>query len=299
MSIYTQITDNKRRTWLLMAVFIAVITLIGYFWGEYSGSGTSGLVSALAFSGVMSAFSYFAADRVALATSGAQKITKADAPRYFRTVENLCLGAGLPMPQLYVIPSPALNAFATGRDPEHSSVATTSGLLQNLTDAELEGVLAHELSHIKNYDIRLMTIVVVLVGAVGILSSWFRRSMWLGGGFRGRRDSRERHRSGGDIFALVGVVLLILAPIISTLIKLAISRKREYLADASAAFITRHPEGLARALEKIAASPHQLQTASEATAHLFIANPFKGSTLAALFSTHPPIEERIKKLRAM
>ena len=299
MSIYTQITNNKRRTWLLIVLFVAVITLIGWFWGEYSGSGASGLVSALAFSGVMSAFSYFAADKVALATSGAQKITEADAPRYFRIVENLCIGSGLPMPQLYVIPSHALNAFATGRDPEHSSIAVTSGLLQNLTDAELEGVLAHELSHIKNYDIRLMTVVVVLVGAVSLLASWFRRSMLFGGGFGGQRRDRDNRRRGGDPFALIGVVLLILAPIIATLIKLAISRRREFLADASAAFITRHPESLARALEKISASPHRLHTASEATAHLFIANPFKGSALATLFSTHPPIEERIKRLRAM
>ena len=296
MSVYTQITSNKRRTWLLMAIFVAAVALVGWFWGEYSGSGASGLASALAFSGVMSAFSYFAADKVALAASGAQRITKDEAPRYFRTVENLCIGAGLPMPQLYLIPSPAMNAFATGRDPKHSSIAVTSGLLQNLTDAELEGVLAHELSHIKNYDIRLMTVVVVLVGAVSILASWFRRSMWLGG-FGGRRE-REEKRGGDGLLALVGMILLILAPLIATLIKLAISRKREFLADATSAKLTRYPEGLASALEKIMKYNHGNKKVSEAISHLFISDPNR-SPLDKLFATHPPIEERIKILRSM
>lgn len=276
-----------------MVIFMAVITLIGYFWGESSGSGYAGIITAFLFSGASAAFSYFAADKVALAASGAQKISKEQAPRYFRTVENLCIGAGLPMPEPYIIPSRAMNAFATGRDPEHASIAVTEGLLRRLNDAELEGVIAHELSHIKNYDIRLMTIVVVLVGAIAILSSWFRRSLLWGG--RSRRDRESR----GNPLALIGLILLIIAPIVGTLIKLAISRRREFLADASGAFITRYPEGLASALEKIAKDPHRLRTASEATAHLFIANPFKGSALATLFSTHPPVEERTERLREM
>ncbi len=293
MNIYTEIARNKRRTWLLMGIFMAVVTVIGYFWGQSSGSGYLGLIGALGFSGVTAAFSYFASDRIALATSGAREVSKDEAPRYFRIVENLSIASGLPRPNLYIIPSPALNAFATGRDPEHSSIAATEGLLRKLDDRELEGVLAHELSHIKNYDIRLMTIVVVLVGAIGIISSWFRRSLFWGG--RGRRD---RKQSGG-LLALVGLVLLLLAPLVGTLIKLAISRRREFLADASGSYITRYPQGLARALEKIAHDPHRLQTASEATAHLFIANPFRGTSLARLFSTHPPVEERIKRLRQM
>ncbi len=292
MSIYTEIAQNKRRTWLLMAIFVAVVTLIGWFWGQQGGSGYFGLFGALGFSVVSAAFSYFASDKIALASSGAKKITKKQAPRYFRITENLCIGAGLPMPELYVIDSPALNAFATGRDPEHSSVAVTSGLLRRLNDQELEGVIAHELSHIKNYDIRLMTVVVVLVGAVAIISSWFRRSLFWG--------SRRRDKEGSSgLLALIGLVLLLLAPLVGTLIKLAISRRREFLADASGAYLTRYPEGLASALEKISKDPNRLGTASEATAHLFIANPFRGTSLAKLFSTHPPVEERVQKLRSL
>lgn len=294
MTIYSEITANKRRTWLLIAVFMAVVTLIGWAWGGYNGSGSGSIVLALFFSGAMSTFSYFASDKIALLTSGAQKITEDDAPSYYRAVENLCIGTGLPMPELYIIPSRALNAFATGRDPKHASIAVTAGALERLEPMELEGVLAHELSHIQNFDIRLMTVVVVLVGAVGILSSLFRNSLWFGGKGRDRDEDR-----GGGILALVGLVLLIVSPIVATLIQLAISRKREFLADASGALITRYPEGLALALEKIAADPFRLTTASEATAHLFIANPFKGSNIANLFSTHPPIEERIARLRSM
>ncbi|MEA2020715.1 MAG: M48 family metalloprotease [Patescibacteria group bacterium] len=291
MSIYTEIVQNKRRTWLLMAIFIAVVTVIGWFWGQQSGSGYFGLFGALGFSIASAAFSYFASDKIALATSGAKKIEKNQAPRYFRITENLCIGAGLPMPDLYVINSPALNAFATGRDPKHAAVAVTSGLLRRLSDQELEGVIAHELSHIKNYDIRLMTIVVVLVGAVSILSSWFRRTLFWGS--KRRRDKQGSH----SLLTLIGLILLVVAPIVGTLIKLAISRRREFLADASSAYLTRYPEGLASALEEISKDSNRLGTASEATAHLFIANPFRGTSLAKLFSTHPPVEERIKKLR--
>jgi len=294
INIYSQIAANKRRTLLLLVSFVLMVGAVGWFWGISSGYGYSYLLIALLFSGAMCAFSYFASDKIALAVSGAREVSKEQAPRYFRCVENLCIGTGLPLPKLYIIPSPAMNAFATGRDPQHAAIAVTSGLLQKLDDLELEGVLAHELSHIRNYDIRLMTLVVVLVGAVAILSGWFRRSLWFGG----RRRDREEGEGTG-ILALLGLVLLILSPIIANLIKLAISRRREYLADASAAFITRYPEGLASALEKIARDRFQLETASEATAHLFIANPFKNSRLANLFSTHPPIEDRIKRLREM
>ncbi|MFW6143892.1 MAG: M48 family metalloprotease [Patescibacteria group bacterium] len=291
MTIYSEIAKNKRRTWLLLIIFSAVVMAIGWFWGESSGSGYRGLITAFLFSSVSAAFSYFASDKVALATHGAKKVNKQDAPRYYRIVENLTLGSGLPLPELYVIPSRALNAFATGRNPEHASVAVTSGLLQRLDNQELEGVLAHELSHIKNYDIRLMTVVVVLVGAVGILSSWFRRSIFYG-------SRRRNEKNSGGLLALIGLVLLLVAPIVATLIKLAISRRREFLADTSAAYITRYPEGLASALEKIS-KRSRLENASEATAHLFIDNPFRGSAFANLFSTHPPAEERISRLRQM
>ncbi len=293
MNIYTEIARNKRRTWLLMVIFMAVVTAIGYFWGQQSGSGYLGLFTALGVSTASAAFSFFASDKIALVTTGAQKISKEQAPRYYRTVENLCIGAGLPLPDLYIIDSPALNAFATGRNPEHAAIVVTSGMLRRLSDRELEAVIAHELAHIKNYDIRLMTIVVVLVGAIGIISSWFRRTLlW---GARGKRD----RRGDAGLLALIGLVLLIVAPLIGTLIRLAISRRREFLADASGAYLTRYPEGLASALEKISQDSQRLRTASEATAHLFIASPFRGTSLARFFSTHPPVGERIERLRNM
>lgn len=294
--MYSQIDSNKHKTILLIAIFIAIITAIGWFLGYYMQYGSGTVFVALAISLIMTLVSYYNGDKIALASTGAKAIVKEDNPYVYRLVENLCITAGAPMPKVYLIDSPALNAFATGRDPEHASIALTTGIINALENEELEGVIAHELSHIKNYDIRVMTIVVVLVGAISLISQMFFRTRILGG----RRDSGNR--GGGQLGAvimIVGIVLLILSPIIAELIKLAISRKREYLADASGALLTRYPEGLARALEKISQSNTPLPNASAATAHLFISNPLKGKGISSWFSTHPPIAERIKKLREM
>lgn len=293
--MYNQIDSNKRKTWLLIVIFIAVITAIGWMLNYYYGQGGYGMLAgAIALSLVMALVSYFSGDKIALASTGAKEIQKNDNPYVYRMVENLCITSGVPVPRVYIIASPALNAFATGRDPKHASIALTTGIIEALENEELEGVIAHELSHIKNYDIRIMTIVIVLVGSVALLSDFFFRAHLFGG----RRDSDSNGRSAG-IMAIIGIVLIIVAPLISELIKLAVSRKREYLADASGSLLTRYPEGLARALEKIAASPKELERASSATAHLFISNPFKKKHFTSLFSTHPPIEDRVAKLRGM
>jgi heat shock protein HtpX len=235
-----------------------------------------------------------------LATTGATEIKKSDNPELFRTVENLCIGDGLPMPKIYVINDPSPNAFATGRDPQHSIVCVTTGILAILDKSELEGVIAHELSHVKNFDIRLMGIVAVLVGFIAIAANLFTQQLWWGGLGRNRED---RNSGTQGIFLIIGIILAILSPIAATLIQLAVSRKREFLADASGVLLTRYPEGLASALEKLAKDPHTLKSASNATAHLFIVNPFKGKEtkqwFTSLFDTHPPIEERIRTLRSM
>lgn len=293
--MYNQIDSNKRKTVFLIAIFIAIILAIGYFLGYYLQYGNGMVVIALIISLLMTTISYFSGDKIALASTGAKEIQKADNPYVYRLVENLCITAGTPVPKVYLINSPALNAFATGRDPEHASIALTSGIIEALENEELEGVIAHELSHIKNYDIRVMMIVVVLVGAIALISDMFFRARILGG-------KRDNDKGGGQlntIIMLVGIALVILSPIIAELIKLAISRKREYLADASGALLTRYPEGLAKALEKISQSSTPMPHASSATAHLFISNPFKSKSFSSLFSTHPPVEERIKKLREM
>ncbi len=293
--MYNEIASNKRRTWLLIAIFTAVILAIGWFAGYYFDYGYGAVGVALVFSLVMTAFSYYGGDKVALMSSGAQEIQHDDNEALFHVVENLCIADGLPMPKIYLLPEEAINAFATGRDPQHASIAVTVGALKKLNNEELEGVIAHELSHVKNYDIRLMMVVVVLVGMISILANIFFRGAMFGGG---KRDSEDR---GGGILMIVGIVLIILSPIIAQLIQLAISRRREYLADASGALLTRYPDGLANALEKINTDAAVINSASSATAHLYIANPFKGSgkMFANAFSTHPPIEDRVKRLRGM
>ncbi len=288
--MYSQIDSNKRKTRILIALFCSFIIGLGWLGAYYLGFGYDAVILALILSIVMTLVSYYKGDAIALASSGAKEITATENPYVYRMVENLAISQGMPMPRVHIIDSPALNAFATGRDPQHASVAVTTGLINALENEELEGVLAHEMAHIKNYDIRVMTIVIVLVGAVSLLADMFFRMNLLGG----KRDSDSK---AGGILMIVGVVLLILSPIIAELIKLAISRKREYLADASGALMTRYPEGLARALEKIQHSDVPLKNANSATAHLFISNPFKGKMFANMFSTHPPIEERIKRLR--
>lgn len=294
-TVYTNIAANKRKTVLLIAVYVALITGVVWASGNLYHYDISFVFAAAALSLVMSLVSYYTGDKVALAVSGAQPVTKEQNSYLVNMVENLTITAGLPMPRVYVINDPAINAFATGRDPKHASIAVTTGAIEKLENEELEGVLAHELSHVGNYDILVMTIVIVMVGIISILSNWFMRSQFYFGGRS--RDNEER--GSNAVFMIIGLVLLILSPIIAQLIQLAVSRKREYLADASGSLLTRYPEGLARALEKIAQQNRPMATATTATAHLFISNPFSAKKFASLFSTHPPIEERIKRLRSM
>jgi heat shock protein HtpX len=295
-SIYSSIDSNKRKTWAIIAVFIAFITGVLYIFGQASESGLSYAVFGFVIAVASSIGSYYYSDKMILSMSGARQIQKSDHPQLFNIVENLSIGQGTPIPKIYIIEDSAPNAFATGRDPNHAVVAVTTGILQKLEKVELEGVIAHELSHVKNYDIRVMAIVTILVGLIALAADFFMRSLW----FRGRDDDRG---NSGQIFLIIGVVLAILSPIIATLIQLAVSRRREFLADASGALLTRYPEGLARALEKIAQDKEPLEVANNATAHLYIVNPFKGKDvqhfLSGLFNTHPPIEERIKILRSM
>lgn len=296
--MYQQIDANRRKTLILMTLFLAFIIFLGWVIGKiYPEYGYGPLVMAVIISLVMTMVSYFAGDKVSLSTAGAKgPIMVNDNPYIYRLVENLCITAGVPMPKIYIIPDQAMNAFATGRDPKHASIALTQGIIDRLENEELEGVIAHELSHIKNYDIRLMMIVVVLVGSISILSDYFLRSRWR------KRDSSEGGGQAGTILMVVGIILIVLSPIIAELIKLAISRKREFLADADGALLTRYPEGLARALEKISTDSDPLDRANTATAHLYISNPFGAKATSGfkkLFSTHPPVAERISQLRSM
>jgi heat shock protein HtpX len=299
VSMYEAQAQNRWRTVLLIFFFTLIVVAIAFVFGDiFGGSSSAGaafIPAAIAFSAGSSLFSYFAGDKLVLAQSRAQEVPEGEEKVLRDVVETLALGLGIPTPKLYVIEDPAPNAFATGRDPNHASVAVTRGLLETMDRSELEGVIAHELSHVGNRDIRVMLLVTVLVGTVALLSDWMLRSMWWGG------RSRDRNSSGGGILLLVGLVLAILTPIIATLIQLAVSRQREYLADASGAFLTRYPEGLASALRKIAADRHVLTVANKATANLYISNPLKDHPFQFdhLFDTHPPIEERIRRLEAM
>ena len=262
-----------------MFFFVVFISTIVYVFAQALGMDALGMVEiALIISGVMSIGSFYYSDRLVLATSGAKQIAKKDAPEYFRIVENLAIAAGLPTPRIYIINDSSPNAFATGRDPKHAVVAATTGLLEKLNKVELEGVISHELSHVKNFDIRLAGVVAILVGFVAIISNFFMRSLWF-------RDNNNNNNKGAAIFLLIGLVFAILTPIIATLIQLAVSRKRELLADASGALLTRYPEGLASALEKIAHDPKPLRTANHATAHMYIINPFKGRDSKAFFAS--------------
>jgi heat shock protein HtpX len=300
MNIYSAISANKYKTWAIMLLFVLVITTVVYVFSKALGYGIGFAGIALVLAGITSIGSYYYSDKIVLTTTGAQEIKKSDNPELFRTVENLCIGDGLPMPRIYIINDPSPNAFATGRDPKHAIVCVTTGILAILDKSELEGVIAHELSHVKNFDIRLMGIVAILVGFIAIAANLFMNQLWWGG----MGKDRDNNNNGAQgIFLIIGIVLAILSPIAATLIQLAVSRKREFLADASGVLLTRYPEGLARALEKLEKDPHSLKSASNATAHLFIVNPFKGKQtkqlFVSLFDTHPPVEERIKILRSM
>lgn len=300
MSIQSQITSNKTRTLVLMTGFVVFVVLVSYVLGVSLGYGTSWMWAAVLFSVISSFVSYYWGDKMVLAMSGARPATRKKEFDLFTVTENLAIAAGIPKPKLYVIDDTAMNAFATGRDPGHAVVCATTGILAKLERRELEGVIAHELSHVKNFDTRLMAVVAVLVGTVAFLADMFLRNLWWG---RSASRRSDEDRGVGQIMLVVGIVLAIITPILATLIQLSISRKREFLADASGANLTRYPEGLARALEKLSKDKEVLEAATNATAHLYITNPFKGKQFAAwfsgLFNTHPPIAERIKLLRAM
>ncbi len=298
MNIYNAISSNIWKSYIILFLFIVFAGTVAYIIGRATGYGPGLGVVIFIFSIVYSFFSYYYSDKMVLAASGAKQIEHKDHPKLFNIVENLSIAGGVPMPKVYIMEDPSPNAFATGRDPKHAAVAVTTGILERLNKSELEGVLAHELSHVRNYDTRLLAITAVLVGFIALITDIFLRHVfWSGLG------NRDRDARAQLIFFVIAIALAILAPIVASLIQLAISRKREFLADASGALLTRYPEGLASALEKIASDPRPLKTATNATAHLFIVNPFKGKGfagwLSGLFSTHPPAEERIKILRSM
>lgn len=299
MSIHSQIQSNVTKTYILMSAFIVFVVLAGYVMGQALGYGNSFMWIAVLFSVFSSFISYYWGDKIVLAMSKARPADRKRDFDLFTVTENLAIAAGIPKPKLYVIDDTAMNAFATGRDPQHAVVCATTGLMQRLERRELEGVIAHELSHVKNFDTRLMAVVAVLVGTVAFLADMFMRSLWWGGG----RRSRDNDNGLGQVMLIVGIVLAIITPILAMLIQLAISRRREFLADASSADLTRYPEGLARALEKLGQDKEVLEAATNATAHLYVVNPFKGKQFAAwfstLFNTHPPLSERIKILRSM
>lgn len=296
-TLYTQAESNILKTWMLISVFLVLVIGLGWLF-SYRTNNPSLLYFVVFLSVAMSIGSYWYSDKIVLAMTKAKPIAKKDNPELYRVVENLCITAGLPLPKIYILEEAQPNAFATGRDKNHAVVAVTRGLLSKLNKTELEGVLAHELSHIGNRDMLLSTVIVVLVGVIAIISDWFFRVSLFGG----RRNNDERGNAGA-ILAILGIAAAILAPIAAMIIQLAISRRREFLADASGALLTRYPEGLISALEKISSDPNPLKVANNSTSHLYIANPFRGKQsvnwLAKLFLTHPPLEERIKSLRAI
>ena len=298
--IYDRIDSNRRSTFLLLFVFVLLLAGMSIAMGIILGMPYPFAPLLIIPFLIVAVVSFYSSSRVALAISQAREVTQEGEPELFRTVENLCIGAGLPMPRVYVIEDGSPNAFATGRDPDHAAIAVTRGLLQKLDKLELEAVLAHELSHIGNYDIRVMTIVVVLVGLAALMADFALRLTFWGAG----RRSSNRGRGGGAAVLIVYAIALtaiILTPIAAQLIRFAVSRQREYLADASGALLCRNPDALARALEKISADPDPLEVANKATAHLYINSPMREhkSMLNSMFSTHPPIEERVRLLRAM
>jgi heat shock protein HtpX len=298
--VYEQITRNKWRSALLIFVVLLLAAGLGYLFGYLFQGGVFGLVLALIIAAVGSISSYFYGDRLILRVSRARPASREEYPKLHNLVEGLCIAAGMPKPAIYVVPEQAPNAFATGRDPEHASIAVTQGLLATLNRVELEGVLAHELSHVKNRDILVGTLTATLVGVVVLLAGWMRWGLFWGGGNRGR----GRGGGGNPIILILALVAMILAPLGAQLIRFAVSRRREYLADADGALLSRYPPGLASALRKIAASPNTMRVANEATAHLWFSQPSRAvgeghSRIERLFSTHPPVEERIRILEEM
>jgi heat shock protein HtpX len=297
--MYEQITRNKWRSFFLILFFLCLIFALSWAFGELTGWGPQGLVIAVVIAVAMTFGSYYASDKIVLAISRARPVEKAEYPYLYNVVEGLAIAAGLPKPRCYVIDDTAPNAFASGRNPKNSVIVVTTGLLQKLNRAELEGVIAHEMSHIKNYDVLVQTLAVVMVGVVALLSDWILRTFLWGGG---RRRSREKGGgNAGAIFVVVALVLAVLSPLVAQLLRLAVSRKREFLADANGALLTRYPPGLASALRKLDADREPLEAANKATAHMYIVNPLKDlkGAVNKLFSTHPPIEDRIAALEKM
>ncbi len=291
-TLYTHKDKNIRLTWVYLTGFLIFVIGLGWIFAQALENPTI-LYLAVGFSVVMNVLSYWYSDKIVLGISGAKEVSRENARDIYRLVENLCITAGLPVPKIYVIPDSAPNAFATGRDPEHAVVALTTGIIEKLNKNELEGVIAHELSHVGNRDILLGTVITILVGFVALLSDWFLRISFFGG--RSSDDNKT-----GALLAVIALILAILAPLAAMLMQMGISRKREFLADADGALLTRYPEGLADALEKISADTEILETANKATAHMYIINPLKGKRgkgMAKFFMTHPPIEERVKRLR--
>lgn len=287
--MYSQIAANKRKSVIIMILFVLLVSGLGWLFGQFTGHPAITpfvLIGAAVYALIM----YFSGSNLALAVNGARPITQRENRRLYRIVENLSITDGLPTPDIYIISDPAPNAFATGRDYKHSSVTVTSGLLEIMDDKELEGVIAHELGHVKNYDIRVAMIAFGLVAVVSIIADIMLRMTWF---------NDDNDNNGNQIFFILGIVAAILAPLVASLIQLAVSRQREYLADATGALTTRYPEGLASALEKIKQSGSTLKKQNASTAHLFFANPLKGHSVASLFSTHPPIDQRIERLRNM
>ncbi|HOE27447.1 MAG: zinc metalloprotease HtpX [Candidatus Aureabacteria bacterium] len=297
--MYEQIARNKRNSVVLCVLFVAFVAFLGWVFGQVSAMGNAGVVIAVAVAVAWTFGSYYWSDRIVLAMSGARPLVKEEFPHLFHAVEGLAIAGGLPVPRVYVIEDSAPNAFATGRDPAHAVVCVTTGLLQKMNRLELEGVVAHELSHIRNYDILLGSLVVVMVGVVTLLSDWIFRSFFWGG--RRRRDNRGGGGQAQAILLIVALLLALLAPLVAQLVRLAISRRREFLADASAAMLTRYPKGLADALRKLDADSDPLEAANKATAHMYIVNPLRGDRgmVSRLFSTHPPVAERIRALEGI
>jgi len=299
MTVYDQVSKNKRRTFFIFFIVFVVISGFFYLLGNFFESPTTYFAFGLLFSIASGFTSYFFSDKIILFSLNAKPGDKKEYFDFYTTTENLAIAAGLPMPKLYVIEDQSPNALATGRDNKHAVVCATTGLLEMLNRRELEGVVGHELSHVKNYDILISSVVATLVGMIAIVSDWIMRNIWWGGFSRENRDQEDRN----PLMIVFFILLLIVGPLVATLIQLAISRQREFLADSSSALLTRYPEGLAEALEKISANPYPLRNVSSATAHLFISNPFKKnrttSWIINLFNTHPPVEERIRILRSM
>lgn len=298
---WDHVSSNIVKTWLIMFFFtlftVGIVYIFARAWGfdQIGGLGVVGI--ALIVTGIMNFVSYYWSDKIVLGISGAKSIEKKDNPEVYRMVENLCIAAGLPTPKIYILEDSAPNAFATGRNPQHAAIAFTTGILQKLNKQELEGVTAHELSHVGNRDTLVMTVVAVLVGTIALLADWFMHSLWFGG------HNDDRDSKSGTIFMVIAIVAAIIAPIVATLIQLAVSRRREYLADASGVLLTRYPEGLASALAKISGDKEPLEVANRGTAHMYIVNPLKGQQaaewFAGLFNTHPPIKDRIRALQEM